>query len=137
MGVIHIDTEVFIALLDSDDVHHAVATTFWMSSRLHGNRIAMSATAFSECLIKPFRDNPKTVTAIRDLFRRIPIEIVQLDEVVAEKAAELRATQPSLRLPDAMVIASAIVGNADQLVTTDRKWPSAQKLGFAGLIIQL
>lgn len=137
MGVIHIDTGVFIALLDSDDVHHDVATTFWTSSRVRGDRIAMSATAFAECLIKPFRDNPKTVTSVRDLFRRIPIEIVQLDEVVAEKAAELRASQPSLRLPDAMVIASAIVGNADQLVTTDRKWPTAQKLGYSGAITTL
>ena len=137
MGVIHIDTGVFIALLDSDDVHHEVATTFWTSSRVHGDRFAMSATAFAECLVKPFRDNPETVTAIRDLFRRIPIEIVQLNDVVAEKAAEIRASHPSLRLPDAMVIASAIVGNADQLVTTDRKWPTAQKLGFTGVVTHL
>ena len=65
MGVIHIDTGVFIALLDSDDVHHDVATVFWTSSRVRGDRIAMSATAFAECLIKPFRDNPQTGHALR------------------------------------------------------------------------
>ena len=33
-----------------------------------------------------------------------------------------------LRLPDALVIATAIEQSADELLTTDRKWPTARAL---------
>ena len=46
----------------------------------------------------------------------------------AAAAAVLRAKHTSLRLPDALVIASASQRSADQLLTTDRRWPTAMAL---------
>ena len=63
---------------------------------------------------------------------RLPIGILRLDTEIAVAAARLRARHRSLRLPDALVIATAMLAGADQLVTTDRKWPTARTLGFAG-----
>lgn len=40
----------------------------------------------------------------------------------AEEAARLRARHPSLRLPDALVIAHAEAIGADELLTTDARW---------------
>jgi len=42
---------------------------------------------------------------------------------IARKAARLRAIHKSLKLPDALVVATAIHCEAQRLVTTDRKWP--------------
>jgi len=41
---------------------------------------------------------------------------------VAERAAELRAAKPSLKLPDALILATAEVQDADTVVTADRGW---------------
>jgi predicted nucleic acid-binding protein len=39
-----------------------------------------------------------------------------------------------LRLPDALVVATAIVVDADRLLTTDARWPSAIAERFDGVI---
>ena len=52
----------------------------------------------------------------------VPVDTVLLDEEVAVETATLRASLGArLRLPDAMVIATAIILDADRLVTTDRR----------------
>ena len=56
---------------------------------------------------------------------------------IATTAAKLRAAHRTLRLPDALVIATAIEGEADHLITTDRKWPTAKALKYAGIITRL
>lgn len=68
------------------------------------------------------------MATVRDLFDRLPISIIPLQPDTAVVAAQLRARHPALRLPDAIVIATAIVDGADELVTTDRRWPSAKAL---------
>jgi predicted nucleic acid-binding protein len=61
---------------------------------------------------------------------QLPIGIVALDVAIATAAARLRARHRSLRLPDALVIATAAEAAADLLVTTDQGWPSPQALGL-------
>ncbi|MGE3684891.1 MAG: PIN domain-containing protein [Acidimicrobiia bacterium] len=62
------------------------------------------------------------------MVERLTIAIVPLDVEIASTAARLRAAHRSLRLPDALVIATAVDASADQLVTTDRRWPTAKAL---------
>jgi predicted nucleic acid-binding protein len=54
--------------------------------------------------------------------RRIP-----LDEPAAERAAELRATQKTLKMPDALILATADL-NADVVLTGDEQWLKASGL---------
>ena len=71
-----------------------------------------------------------------NLLGAVPVETVPVDGQVAVETAALRASIGTrLRLPDAMVVAAAIVLNADRLVTTDRRWPFAAALGFEGELI--
>lgn len=48
--------------------------------------------------------------------------IDRVDEVTAERAAELHARFPRLRLPDALVVAHGEVVEAGAVLTTDRSW---------------
>lgn len=50
------------------------------------------------------------------------VEIVPLTDYVVEDAAELWAPHPELRLPDALVVATASVLDADVLLTGDERW---------------
>lgn len=45
-----------------------------------------------------------------------------VDEEVAVTAAQLRATHRSLRLPDALVLATAPAVKADAVLTGDEQW---------------
>ena len=137
MGLIHLDAGVVIALLDADDVHHDAATTSLTSFRICGDRFAMSATAFAETLVQPYRTSPATVQHITGLCSQLPIEIVSLDQTIADRAAEIRAQHSSLKLPDAIVIPTAIICGAQELVTTDRKWPNADEMNYSDAIHKL
>jgi predicted nucleic acid-binding protein len=126
--LIHLDAGVVIGFLDGNDVHHQAARTVLDHALQNGDRLAMASSAFAECLVGPARRGDAEIQPVRDLFERVPISVIALDLEIAVVAARLRARHRALRLPDALVIATAIKGAADQLVTTDRKWPTARAL---------
>ena len=97
----------------------------------------MAASAFAECLVGPARRGGDAVAMVRSLVKRVPIVIVPLDESIAVAAAVLRAAHPKLRLPDALVVATAKERSAEQLVTTDRGWPTARALKLGAKIVTL
>lgn len=128
MGLFHLDAGVVIGLLDSGDAHHLAVSTALAERQRGGNRFAMAESAFAECLVGPSRRGERATRVVDDLFDRLPILVVDCDSNVASAAAALRARHPKLRLPDALVVATAIERSADELVTTDRGWPAAGKL---------
>jgi predicted nucleic acid-binding protein len=130
MGLIHLDAGVVIGLLDASDARHESATHALGESMRSADRIAMAASAFAECLVGPSLRGPRAIEIVNDLFGRVPIEIIPLDATIARMAAGIRAKHTSIRLPDALVIATAANATADRLVTTDRRWPTARKLGL-------
>jgi predicted nucleic acid-binding protein len=97
----------------------------------------MAASAFAECLVGPSRRGDRAVATVRDLFEHLPIDVVDLDPDTARRAAMLRARHASLRLPDALVIATAAQRSAGRLITTDRRWPTSRKLGLTIAIVVL
>jgi predicted nucleic acid-binding protein len=137
MGLIHLDAGVVIGLLDTTDAHHESATDALAGAIRSGDRMAMAASAFAECLVGPSRHGRSAVDTVNELFARLPIEVVDLSADIARSAASIRAKHTSVRLPDALVIATAAHAEADRLITTDRRWPTARKLGLVTTITTL
>jgi predicted nucleic acid-binding protein len=137
MGLIHLDAGVIIGFLDARDAHHQTSRAALAAALQHGDHLALAASALAESLVGPARRGEPAVQAIRNLVERLPISIIPLDIEIATTAARLRAVHRSLRLPDALVIATAIEQAAHQLITTDRKWPTAKALKYSGTIARL
>ena len=128
MGLTHLDTGVIIGFLDADDVHHDAARLVLSDALDNAERLSIAASALAECLVGPARRGPKAVEVVRSLIERLPVAVVDLDEEIATQAALLRARHPSLKLPDALVIATAEHSSADRVITSDRKWPTAKAM---------
>ncbi len=137
MGLTHLDAGVIIGFLDSADAHHAAATASLTRALDDGDHLAMAASAFAECLVGPARRSEQAIQILNDTFDRLPIEIVELDRSIATEAARLGARHRSLRLPDALVIATSITAGVDQLVTTDGRWPTRRKLRVEFEIVRI
>jgi len=137
MGLIHLDAGVIIGFLDGDDVHHDEARKVLAAALGDGDRLAMAASALAECLVGPARRSTKAVDVVRTVVDRLPVLVVDLDAEIATQAAVLRARHRKLKLPDALVIATAAAAGADRLVTTDRKWPSAKAMKLSIAIEQI
>jgi PIN domain nuclease of toxin-antitoxin system len=112
------DASVVIAFLDANDSHHERAID--VLAALTADRI-LPASAYAEVLVDPWRRGVEAVGAVRRFVSDLGIRIEPLTADVAERAARLRARHRSLRLPDALVLATADVLDADVL-TCDRTW---------------
>lgn len=128
MGLTHLDAGVIIGFLDADDAHHAASRTVLANALRDGDRLAIAASALSECLVGPARKSHDAVQIVRAAIDRLPASVIDLDAEIAIEAAVLRSRHRSLRLPDALVIATASKSLADRLVTTDHRWPGPEAL---------
>lgn len=137
MGLTVLDAGVIIGFLDANDSHHATAHAALTDARARNDRLVVPASAFAEVLVGPSRTGVDAVASVRDLVERVPILIAPLDAEIAIAAAALRARHRSLKLPDALVIATAGHLDADHLVTTDRGWPSRSDLGLRAMVTKI
>ncbi|MDQ3690869.1 MAG: PIN domain-containing protein [Chloroflexota bacterium] len=84
----------------------------------------MPASAYAECLAGPARHGPDAIRAVDAFLADLPAEVEPITRQVASKAADLRARHGrKLRLPDALVLATALHLGADRVMTTDAGWP--------------
>ena len=135
--MIHLDAGVIIGFLDASDAHHESSRAVLADALQNGDHLAIAASALAEALVGPARRGESAVNAVRNLIDRLPMSIIPLELEIATVAARLRAAHRALRLPDALVIATAIERDADSLVTTDRNWPDASALGYANTVTVL
>ncbi|MGB3411959.1 MAG: PIN domain-containing protein [Microthrixaceae bacterium] len=137
MGLTHLDAGVVIGFLDASDAHHVKAKASLTQAIANGDQLAMAASAFAECLVGPARRSDEAIQVVRRAFDRLPIQIVDLNPLIAVEAARLRSQHRSLRLPDALVIATSVVASADRLVTADGRWPTRKELLIEFEIVQI
>jgi predicted nucleic acid-binding protein len=137
MGLTHLDAGVIIAFLDGHDAHHDAATSALATALEQADQLSIAASALAECLVGPARRSTKAVELVRTAIGRLPASVVLLDEQIATQAAVLRARHRTLKLPDALVIATAEAAGADRLITTDRQWPTAKAMKLTVAIEQI
>ncbi len=133
MGLIVLDAGVLIGVLDRSNVHHVPATEALRLAEENLDQLVLPASALAEMLVGPSRRGPEAVASVDSLLVTLAIDLVAIDQPIARQAAALRA-RTRLRLPDALVVASAIVLRADRLLSTDGRWPTAVAGLFRGTI---
>lgn len=116
MGAVTLDASAAIGFLDPSDAHHERAVS--SVRELDRSELIMPASAYSETLVRPLADG--NAEAVERFVDGLQIEIVSLDRALARRAAALRAEHGSLRLPDAIVLATAQAREADLLTFDDR-----------------
>jgi predicted nucleic acid-binding protein len=132
MGLTVLDAGVVIGALDASDAHHAAVTDALAGLRSRGDTLVLPASAYAEVLVHPARRGSATVARVDSALDALGIEIAAADRDIARRAALLRGRHDALRLPDALVIATAGALDADELVTTDHRWKKARGLDWRG-----
>jgi predicted nucleic acid-binding protein len=120
MGAVVLDSSVILALLDPQDVHHASAAEQVRRRRRAGSRFTVPASVLAEVLVGAHRQGEETVAHRRRQVRDTFGSPRAIDEDVAVAAAGLRSRHPRVRLPDAFVVAVAVVDRAEEVLTADK-----------------
>lgn len=118
MATVALDADVLIAFLDASDDQHQRAIDLLRPRLAAGDRIVVGASVYAEILVHPLKRGSDQ--AIDGFLTAIGADIVAVDRDIARRAAQLRATHPSLRLPDALSVATAHATKSD-LLTLDQR----------------
>jgi predicted nucleic acid-binding protein len=118
MALTLLDASVLIALLDPADALHPQSVR--ALSSVAAATLAIPASALAETLVVPARAGK--LQQARAAVRRLDLRVTPIEEEVAVEAARLRGKHRSLRLPDALVLASGEVFQATSILTGDARW---------------
>ncbi|MEI6590549.1 MAG: PIN domain-containing protein [Actinomycetes bacterium] len=120
-GVVVFDANVLIALCLTTDAHHTWALDVFRFTQ--GSNLMVSAMTYSEFLIRPKREG--VLQQMLNGIEQLGLEITPIDVHNALALTDVRA-RTNLRMPDAVVLQTAIE-HSGSVATTDKRLASAAR----------
>ncbi len=122
------DTNVFISVFAQEALGAKVIPIIDVVANQKTHEIITSVLAFSECAVRPYKEgNWGALDQVKLMFQMPNLTAYEMDEIVAEEAARLRAIY-SFKMPDAIIIATSIIYKADVLLTNDYQLASVNEI---------
>lgn len=118
MAPVALDADVLIAFLDPGDAQHEQAVTELRARMAAGKQLLLSASVYTEVIVRPLERG--TDDKVDEFIAAAKITVVPVDRSLARRAAQLRARHRSLRLGDALSLATALHHEAE-LATFDHR----------------
>ena len=115
MAVI-LDSDTVIGFLDADDALHAPAENA-IRALIREQPLLVSAVTYAEVLTGA-RSGHHDEVRVRGFFESLVSVVIPVDVAVADKAADLRSSSRALRMPDALILATADVNPEVGLIVT-------------------
>lgn len=114
-----LDSDAVVGFLDGSDALHAAADGA-IRDLIGDHHLLVSTVTYAEVLTGA-RLGRHDEEQVRGFFFELTSGILSVDVEVAEKAAELRGRHKSLRMPDALILATADIAPEVKLVLTGDK----------------
>jgi predicted nucleic acid-binding protein len=116
---IGVDTNVLISVFAQERLGAKVVPIIDAVANKGTHEFIASVLTFSECAVLPYREgNWAALDQLKLMFQMPNLTVYPMNEVVAEEAARIRGVY-NLKMPDAIIAATAIVHRADVLLTND------------------
>jgi predicted nucleic acid-binding protein len=120
VALVVLDASIVIAFLDPDDDLHVGAVEA-LTEHQH-DELLIPVSAYGEILVGPYRRGDEAVVQVEAFLTDFAIRIEPLTPAIARAAARLRSASRNLRLPDALVLATADALEAESVLTGDESW---------------
>jgi predicted nucleic acid-binding protein len=111
-----LDSDAVIGFLDADDALHDAADAA-IRELVRTERLLVSVVTYAEVLTGA-RLGHHGEEYVSGFFTKLISELLPVEVEVAARAAELRATSKSLRMPDALTLATAETHSEVEMVVT-------------------
>jgi predicted nucleic acid-binding protein len=115
---IALDADVVIAFLDAANDQHEQAVSALRPRLTTGEDIILSASVYAEIMVRPMARG--TDATVDEFLVAINATVIAVDRPIARLAAQLRGRHRSLRLPDALSLATALAADAELLTLDNR-----------------
>lgn len=122
---VFIDTAPFIYFIEKDDnnpQYHEKVKAFFKDGYNNDKKFVSSVITMEEYFVFPYRNRAYSFI---DMFNRLVIttnmEIVEINQEIAKKAAQIRAEYKGLKAMDALQLAVACLSKCDLFLTNDKQ----------------
>lgn len=122
---VFIDTAPIIYFIEKDNnnpQYHEKVKVFFKDSYNNDKKFVSSVITVEEYFVFPYRNNAYSLI---DMFNRmvatIDMEIVEINQKIAEKAAQIRAEYKGFKAMDALQLAAACLSKCDLFLTNDNQ----------------
>lgn len=117
---IFIDTAPFIYLAEEHPVYAARTKKFLATAFANPDKLLTSVITLMEFSVKPEREGQTmAIQKLRHTWNRLNVELLIIDESIAQEAAKLRAKYASLKGLDALQLSAALLHGCQQFFTND------------------
>jgi predicted nucleic acid-binding protein len=127
---IYLDVNIWIYALEQHPTYAQTLTELFQQVDQRTLTIVTSELSLAEALVKPMRkqDMARQSTYRQFLSSRANLRVIPVQRAILIEAARLRAANSSLKLPDAIHVATAVILNCTTLLTNDQKFKSLSSL---------
>jgi predicted nucleic acid-binding protein len=125
VALVVLDASVVIGFLNPQDTLHDACVAA-LSEHQHDN-LVVPASVYAEILVAPYRASADAVAKVEAFLSDFGVTVEPVTATIARAAARLRSERKSLRLPDALVLASADAIGADVVVSGDESWTKSSR----------
>ncbi|MEK9201299.1 MAG: PIN domain-containing protein [Patescibacteria group bacterium] len=129
MGIISLDTNIFISAFDPANPLHTKCHLLLEKISQNNTQVTISVLVFQEFLVKIYSSQLENELAKYEeyLTSNGTFTVVNIDRAVARAAAKIRSDYPTVKGHDAIHLASAIESKSREFYTTEKHLP--KKIG--------
>jgi predicted nucleic acid-binding protein len=120
VALVVLDASAVIAFLDPADALHDAAVA--AVHEYQHDELAIPISVYAEILVAPYRRSAEAVAEVEAFLSDFGFRVQAITTEIARTAARLRSSSRGLRLPDALVLATADELAADSVLTGDESW---------------
>jgi predicted nucleic acid-binding protein len=133
-GLVYVDTSIVIYSVETHAAYWPILKPLWEAARSQQLTLVASELIVLETLVGPFKKgDARLVSAYDQLFQSPDLRLVPVSQPILREAARLRAVVSSLRTPDALHAATAMLGACNAFLANDREFQRVP--GLSALIL--
>ena len=132
-----LDTSVLIYYLEDIEPYYLLSEEIFNEINDEKIKGFLSAISVTEFVTKPFADgNVTAVERFKQFLSLLSIQVLTVTYEIAERAGELRSQYPSIRTPDALIVATALESGCDVFVTNDKNLKKLEEHGLTVIVLE-
>ncbi len=129
---VFVDTAPFIYYIEKDEnnpLYFEKVKKFFRETYDNGIEFVSSVITVEEYLVFPYRIQSQCyVDMFYKLMETVDMDIMEINQEIAKKAAKIRAEYKSFRSMDALQLAAACLADCDLFLTNDKQLKQFQEL---------
>lgn len=132
-----LDTSILIYYLEGVEPYYLLAEEIFSDIADESIRGFLSVISITEFVTKPFADGKVSeVERFRQFLSSLSIQVLAITYEIAERAGKLRSQYPSVRTPDALIVATALESGCSIFVTNDKDLKKLEACGLTVIVLE-